>query len=86
MTRCSGFADQRSRDGEYGWSGNKKKDRGIGTTKVNKREAEEIARRINKALALGTFESDKKAVEPIPFDREIRVGNRKKGASGIRVG
>ena len=59
------------------WGGNKKKDRRIGTTKANKREATAIAKQINKALALGAFELDKKADKPIPFDTHIRDWHRR---------
>ena len=55
------------------WGGNKKKDRRIGTTKAHKRQAEEIAKRINGALALGTFEPDGKREKPVPCDAELRT-------------
>ena len=52
------------------WGGNKKKDRRIGTTKADKRQAEQIAKQINAALALGQFEVGGK--KPLPCDVELR--------------
>jgi integrase len=54
------------------WGGNKKKDRRIGTTKADKRQAEQIAKQINAALAVGTFEADGKSKKPMPCDAELR--------------
>jgi integrase len=54
------------------WGGNKKKDRRIGTTKTDKRQAEQIAKQINVALAVGTFEADGKRDKPLPCDAELR--------------
>ena len=54
------------------WDANKKKDRRIGATRAHKREAEEIAKKINGALALGTFEAEAKQEKPLPCDAELR--------------
>ena len=53
------------------WEGNKKRDRRIGPTKEHKREAAEIARKINAALALGTFEPDREETKPLACDEEL---------------
>ncbi len=50
----------------------KRKKKRIGPTKANKREAEEIARKINAALALGTFSPHGDEDKPIPCDAELR--------------
>ena len=47
----------------------KRRRKRVGPSQGDKREAEEIAKKINAALALGIFEPDKKAPEAIPFDR-----------------
>jgi hypothetical protein len=44
----------------------------IGPTKAHKRHAEEIARKINAALALGTFPTNNGKKHPIPCDAELR--------------
>lgn len=44
----------------------------IGPTKADKRHAEEIARKINAALALGTFPTNNGKKHPIPCDAELR--------------
>jgi integrase len=49
-----------------------KKDRRVGTTKADKRLAEEIAKKINAALALGTFQPDSEREKPLPCDVELR--------------
>ena len=49
------------------WGGNKKKDRRIGTTKADKRLADDIARQINARLAIGTFEPEESKPKPILF-------------------
>jgi integrase len=46
------------------WAGTKKRERRIGPTKADKRAAEEIAKKINGALALGTFAPDAPAEAP----------------------
>ena len=51
------------------YQGKRKKKR-IGPTKANKREAEQIARKINAALALGTFSTEQRRT--LPCDAEIR--------------
>jgi integrase len=40
------------------WAGNRKRDRRIGPTAADKRAAEAIAKQVNAALALGTFDPD----------------------------
>jgi len=47
----------------------KRRRKRVGSKKGDKGEAEEIARKINAALALGIFEPEKKGPEPIPFNR-----------------
>jgi len=54
------------------WDGDKKRDRRIGPTREHKREAEEIARKINAALALGTFTPDREETKPLACDEELR--------------
>ncbi len=54
------------------WGGNKKKDRRIGTTKAHKRQAEEIAKKVNAALALGTFKPEGEQAQALPCDAELR--------------
>ena len=53
------------------WGGNKKRDRRIGVTREHKREAEEIARKLNAALALGTFAPDRDELKPLACDDEL---------------
>ncbi len=50
----------------------KRRRKRVGASRDDKREAEEIAKKINAALALGIFEPDKKTPEPVPFDRYAR--------------
>jgi len=57
------------------WSGNKKKDRRIGATRADKRLAEEIAKKINGALAIGVFQPENEP-EPIPFGPHLRNWHR----------
>ena len=47
----------------------KRRRKRVGSEKGDKRQAEEIAKKINAALALGIFEPEKEGPEPIPFDR-----------------
>ncbi len=56
------------------WAGNRKKDRRIGPSKADKRAAEEIAKQINAALALGQFDPDRDRV--LPCDAELRAWHR----------
>ena len=53
------------------YQGKRKKKR-VGPTKANKREAEEIAKKINGALALGTFRAGAEESKPLPCDAELR--------------
>jgi integrase len=53
------------------YQGKRKKKR-VGPTKANKREAEQIATKINAALALGTFTAGAEDSKPLPCDRELR--------------
>ena len=53
------------------YQGKRKKKR-VGPTKVHKREAEQIARKINGALALGHFQPDRESEKPLPCDAELR--------------
>jgi hypothetical protein len=48
----------------------RKKDRRLGPTKGDKRQAEEIARKINAAIALGAYAPD--AEKPLPCDAALR--------------
>jgi len=50
----------------------KRKQRRVGTTAAHKREAEEMARKINASLALGTFAPDRERLKPLPCDVELR--------------
>ena len=59
------------------WSGTKKKDRRIGTTRAHKRQAEEIAKKINGALALGSFATDAEPDKPIPFGSRLLDWHRR---------
>jgi len=54
------------------WDGNKKRDRRIGPTREHKRQAEEIARKVNAALALGTFQPDSEETKQLACDEELR--------------
>ncbi len=53
------------------YQGKRKKKR-IGPTKADKRRAEEIARKIDGALALGTFVPDGRQERPLPANVELR--------------
>ncbi len=44
----------------------------VGPTKAHKRQAEEIAKKINAALALGTFDPRASADKPVPIDARLR--------------
>ncbi len=59
------------------WGGNKKKDRRIGATRVHKREAEEIAKKINGALALGSFAPDAEQEKPLPVGPHLLEWHRR---------
>jgi hypothetical protein len=50
----------------------KRKKRRVGTTAAHKREAEEMARKINASLALGTFAPDREREKALPCDAELR--------------
>ena len=51
----------------------KRKKRRVGPTKAHQRDAEEIARKINAALALGTFAPNAVTAKPLPAsDAPIR--------------
>ncbi len=50
----------------------KRKKKRVGATKANKREAEQIAKKINAALALGTFSPHGDEDKPVPCDLELR--------------
>ena len=50
----------------------KRKKRRVGATAAHKREAEEMARKINGALALGTFAPDREREKALPCDAELR--------------
>ena len=63
------------------WAGTKKKERKIGPTKADRREAERIARQINAALATGTFEPDPKPERALPFDVQIREWHARYGVT-----
>ncbi len=56
--------------------GGRKKDRRIGPKKADERQAEEIARKINAAIALGQFGLEEEAPEPLPCDAELRRWHR----------
>jgi integrase len=53
------------------YQGKRKKKR-VGPTKANKREADQIAKQINAALALGTFRAGAEDSKPLPCDVELR--------------
>ncbi len=55
----------------------KKKDRRIGTTKAAKRDAEAIARQVNAALLVGTFEADTARETAIPLGPHLREWHRR---------
>jgi integrase len=50
----------------------RKKDRRIGASKADKRQADEIARKVNAAIALGTFQIDEHVEKPLPCAGELR--------------
>ncbi len=54
----------------------KKHDRKVGPTKAHKREAGEIARKINAALALGQYEPKGRTEKPLPCDIALRQWHR----------
>ena len=54
------------------WGGNKKNDRKIGSTKADRRQADEIAKKVNAAVVLGSFQVEDKAEKPLPCDAELR--------------
>jgi hypothetical protein len=54
----------------------KRKKRRVGPTKAHLREAEGIARKINAALALGTFASAREISKPLSCDGELRRWHR----------
>ena len=54
------------------WGGDKKRDRRIGPNREHKREAQEIARKINGALALGSFSPDRDDMKPLACDEELQ--------------
>ena len=54
------------------WGGNKKKDHRIGPTKADKRQGEEIAKRVNAELISGRFRADSQEEKPLPCDAELR--------------
>ena len=55
------------------WGGNKKRDRRIGPTRDDKRQAAEIARKINAALVAGTFDPAASESPSLPFDAHLRA-------------
>ena len=63
------------------WAATKKKERKIGPTKADRREADQIARQINAALALGTFEPDPKPERALPFDAYLREWHARYGVT-----
>jgi len=44
----------------------------VGSTKTDKRQAEEIAKKINAALALGIFQAESQREQPLPCNAELR--------------
>lgn len=54
------------------WNANRKKDRRIGPSKTDKRAAEEIAKKVNAALVMGTFQPDALERVPLPFGQHLR--------------
>ncbi len=50
----------------------KRKRKRVGPTNADKREATNIAKKINASMALGTFAPDSEAEKPIPCDQELR--------------
>jgi hypothetical protein len=54
----------------------KRKKRRVGPSKAHHREAEEIARKINAALALGTFAPSHENTKQLPCDEELRRWHR----------
>ena len=59
------------------WGGNKKKDRRIGPARADKRQAEEIAKKINAALALGVLRRTRKEQRLFPAMRSFGAGTRR---------
>ena len=55
----------------------KRKKRRVGTTAAHKREAKEMARKINGSLALGTFAPDRERAQPLPFGPHLRDWHRR---------
>ncbi len=53
------------------WGGNRKREKRIGPTKADKRLAVEIARKVNAALALGTFD-EAESRTALPCDVALR--------------
>ena len=58
------------------YDGKRRKKR-VGKTKENKREAEQIAKKINAALALGQFKPEAQERKPIPFGPHLRAWHRR---------
>jgi len=54
----------------------KKHDRRIGPAKADKRQAQEITRKINAALALGQYEPQRRREKPLPCDAALRRWHR----------
>ena len=50
----------------------KKKDRRLGPTKADQRQAEEIARKVNAAIALGQYGAAKERQAALPCDAELQ--------------
>ncbi len=50
----------------------RKRDRRVGPTKADKKQALEIAKKINAALALGQYRSPEDHEKPLPCDGELR--------------
>ena len=50
----------------------KRRRRRLGPSKADKRAAEEIAKKINAAIALGTFAPDRPREKPLPCDAQLR--------------
>jgi len=55
----------------------RKRDRRIGSTKEDRRQAETIAGKVNGALALGMFKPDAEERQPIPFGKHLRDWHRR---------
>jgi integrase len=56
------------------WAGNRKRDRRIGPTAADKRAAEQIAKQVNAALVLGTFDPD--SGKALPCEDELLAWHR----------